>query len=142
MPSGFRGAHDYRVDVKGRIPLPPAFRERLTKDGGVWAPGFEGCIRIIPITEWEKSIEKFADKQNKKKIRDFLRLSYSLSFDLVIDRQGRVTIPPSLRQQAGIQDEAVVNGVGTYIEVWSPKRWQVEKETLLENAEQISESLE
>ncbi len=142
MPSRFRGAYEYRVDAKGRIPLPPAFREKLAKEGGVWAVGFEGNIRILPTPEWEKQIDHLAEQQNKKKVREFLRFSYGLSFELIIDGQGRATIPSSLRQQAEINNEAIVVGVGTHIEVWSPKRWQAETEILIANAEQISESLE
>ncbi len=142
MPSRFFGAYEYRVDAKGRIPLPPAFREKLAKEGGVWAAGFDGGIRILPTPVWEKQMDHLAEQQNKKKIREFLRFSYGLSFELIIDGQGRATIPSSLRQQAEINNEAIVVGIGTYIEVWSPKRWQAESEIVIENAEQISESLE
>lgn len=143
MPLDFIGEFEYHVDSKGRIPLPPPFRERLGREGVVITPGLEGCIRIYPLREWEKRTEEYAAKSdNRRKIRRLLRFNNALSFSLVIDRQNRIALPPTLRQYAEIQDVAVVTGVGEYLELWSRKRWQVEKEIVLQEAWQNSETLE
>ena len=142
MPSEFFGEYEYHVDVKGRIPLPPPFRERLIREGGYWAHGFEGCIRILPAPEWQKLQQKKGAENQTLKGRRFLRFNYSLSLELVVDGQGRITLPTGLRQQANIQSEAVVTGAGPYIEVWNPKNWQLEKEQSIAEAWQIQESME
>ena len=51
----FIGEFEYRVDEKGRVPIPPKFRtEELKKEGVVLCPGMEKCITIYPISEWKK----------------------------------------------------------------------------------------
>lgn len=142
MPIGFIGAHEYHVDDKGRVPLPPSFREKLVREGGVMSPSPDGCIVIYPLSEWEKLTEHQAAMSSAtQKIRRLLRFYNSLSYPLVIDRQNRMTLPPALREEAGIEDLAMVNGAGTSIEVWSKKRWLAEKERVTAEAWQNLESL-
>lgn len=141
MPLGFLGTHEYRVDAKGRIPLPPPFRERF-RMGGVMSPGLEGCIRIYPLAEWEKKTEKLGAMSDATlKVRRLLRFTHALSFPVDIDGQGRIVLPIPLRQYADIQDEAVVTGGGAFLEVWSLKRWRAEKEIVMQESWQNSESL-
>lgn len=143
MPLGFLGGHEYRVDAKGRIPVPPPFRERLVREGGVMSPGLDGCIRIYPVSEWEKRTEELtARPDNTLKIRRRLRFANALSFPLAVDGQGRMALPAPLRQHADITDEAIVAGVGNFLEVWSKKRWESEREIVLQESWQNSESTE
>jgi len=64
------------------------------------------------------------------------------AFSLNIDGQGRIALPISLRQYAGIQDEVVIAGVNTCIELWNKEQWESEKSISHEQAWQIIESLE
>ena len=50
----FFGEFDYKIDEKGRVPLPPKFRNEL-KDGVVLSPGVEKCINAYPLAEWKKA---------------------------------------------------------------------------------------
>ncbi|MBI4289581.1 MAG: division/cell wall cluster transcriptional repressor MraZ [Chloroflexi bacterium] len=132
MTPGFLGTHEYRVDAKGRIPLPPAFRERLLAEGGVLSPGRENCIVIYATGEWDRRTEQLNAKPDDLfEVREDLRARNAFSYPLEIDKQNRITLPPSLRQHAGIQDEAIVTGCGKYVEIWNRAGWQAEKESLI-----------
>ena len=51
----FFGEYEYKIDEKGRVPLPPRFRAHL-KDGVVLTPGIEKCITAYPVSEWKKLV--------------------------------------------------------------------------------------
>jgi len=61
---------------------------------------------------------------------------------LVIDNQGRIALPVPLREYAGIEDEVVIAGVNTYLEIWNKEQWEEEIAISQEQAWQIIESLE
>jgi len=49
----FLGEFEYRLDEKGRMPIPPRFGREL-KEGVVLTPGVEKCITVYPLPEWKK----------------------------------------------------------------------------------------
>ena len=66
----------------------------------------------------------------------------SCAFRLSIDGQRRVALPIPLREYAGIEDEVVIAGANTYLEIWNKEQWEAEKALSQEQAWQIIESLE
>jgi len=140
----FIGEFEYRVDEKGRIPIPPKFRtEELKKDGMVLSPGMEKCITIYPISEWQKLADSLTTGPIiPSKLRKLNRAIFATAFNLEMDGQGRITIPSQLRQYAGISDEVVIAGGNTYFELWSKDQWISEKSTSQEEAWHIIETLE
>lgn len=141
----FTGEFEYRVDEKGRVPIPPKFRtEELKKDGVVLCPGMEKCITIYPISEWKKIAGSLTSSSAiiPSKLRKLNRAIFATSFTLEIDGQGRIVIPAQLRQFAGINDEVVVAGLNSYFEMWDKQRWTTEKTACQEEAWQIIESME
>jgi MraZ protein len=140
----FIGEFEYRMDEKGRIPIPPKFRtEELKKDGMVLCPGMEKCITLYPISEWRKVADSLTSSSlMPSKIRKLNRAIFSTAFNLELDGQGRIVIPPNLRLFAGIIDSVVVAGANFYIELWSKELWDAEKARAQEEAWQIIESME
>ncbi len=140
----FIGEFEYRVDEKGRVPIPPKFRtDELKKEGMVLCPGMEKCITIYPISEWKKLADSLtAGPIIPSKLRKLNRAIFATAFNLEIDGQGRIVVPVQLRQYAGIEDEVVVAGANTYLELWSKKHWDDEKTTSQEEAWHIIETLE
>jgi MraZ protein len=67
------------------------------------------------------------------------RLTFSAAYNLQLDRQGRVMLPATLRQYAGIGESVVVAGMGDYLEVWDVGSWQQERELLDQEASYIAE---
>jgi len=143
MFSGFSGEFEYRIDEKGRVPVPPKFRHVL-EDGLVLTRGPDGCIVLYTPPEWEKVADKLnsAGSLEPLKMRRLKRAIFSTAFPLNLDGQGRITLPQPLREHAGITSEIVVSGVNNYIELWDKQRWQAEIAAGLEQESQIIESME
>jgi MraZ protein len=138
----FFGEFDYKIDEKGRIPIPPRFRNFL-KDGVVLTPGAEKCITAYTIPEWKKLAATLADNTlTRSKMRKLNRVFFATAFNTKIDGQGRIAVPAPLREHAEIVDEVVVAGVNNTFEIWNKILWEEEKSISQEQSWQIIESLE
>jgi MraZ protein len=140
----FIGEFEYRVDEKGRVPVPPKFRiEELKRDGMVLNPGLEKCINLYPISEWQR----IADSLTKgpllpEKLRKLNRAIFSTAFSVEMDSQGRIILPAHLRQHAGITAEVAIVGANTYAEIWSKEQWAIEKNESQQEASHTIETME
>ncbi len=138
----FLGEYEYKIDDKGRVPIPPKFRREL-KEGLVLAPGPETCIVAYAPAEWMKMSESLtAGSLAPAKLRRLGRAIFATAFSLTLDGQGRVALPITLREYARIGDELVVVGANTYLEMWNRELWVAEKVAAQEQAWQIIEGLE
>jgi len=138
----FLGEFEYKIDEKGRVPIPPKFRREL-KEGVVLTPGVEKCIVAYTPAEWKKLAATLTTGSvTPSKLRRLNRAIFATAFSLNIDGQGRIALPISLRQYAGIKDEVVIAGVNTCLELWDKEQWESEKSISHEQAWQIIESLE
>ncbi len=138
----FFGEFNYKIDEKGRVPVPPRFRREF-KDGVVLAPGVEKCINAYTLSEWKKlAAELTSSSVTPKKMRRLNRAVFATAFNTFIDGQGRVALPVPLREHAEIMDEVVIAGANTYLEIWNKIHWEEEKAVSQEQAWQIIESLE
>ena len=123
----FLGEYDYKLDEKGRLPLPPRFRGAL-KDGVVLTKGVERCITVYPRAEWQKLSSSLpTGSLSRLKIRKLNRAIFAAAFTQPLDGQGRISLPPPLREYADIHDEIVVVGANSYLELWNKEEWAVEK---------------
>jgi len=138
----FVGEYPYRVDNKGRLPLPPRFRKEL-EDGLVLTLGPDNCIMAYPKADWIKMTANqaptnFLSSDKERKINRFL---FSNANEVSVDNQGRIALPSSLREKCGIGDNVIINGLNNSFEIWNPAQWQ--KESLTANeARQLMEVLE
>jgi MraZ protein len=138
----FFGEFEYRIDEKGRVPIPPKFRNEL-KEGVVLTPGVEKCITAYPLPEWKKIAATLTNGSvTPEKLRRLNRAIFATAFSLSIDGQGRIALPPPLREYAEIVDEVVIAGANTYLELWNKEHWESEKAISQEQAWQNIESLE
>ena len=138
----FLGEFDYRLDAKGRMPMPPRFRASF-KEGVVVAPSPEKCLSVYTIDEWGKVAEKLAGSNlPSSKLRKIYRALFATAFQTALDAQGRINLPVMLRNYAGIDSEIVVIGANNYIEIWDKTAWSIEKASDLAEAWHILESLE
>jgi MraZ protein len=119
----FLGTHSPRLDEKGRMFLPAKYREDLA-DGVVITKGQERCLYVFPAEEFARITEALrAAPVTAKAVRDYSRVFFASASDEVPDKQGRVTIPPGLRDYAGLQRECVVIGANTRLEIWDSAAW-------------------
>ena len=138
----FLGEFEYRVDDKGRVPVPPKFRREL-KEGVILAQGPEKCILLYTPAEWKKLANALTTGAiARSKVRRLNRAIFATAFNLSLDGQGRIALPIPLREYAGIEDEVIIAGANTYIELWTKEQWEAEKAISQEQAWQIIESLE
>ena len=119
----FTGEYRHAVDDKGRIAIPAKFRAQL--DGGAFiARWVDACLAIFPRHEFEALAAKvgglgIADPS----ARTFGRALFASTYELELDKQGRMVLPASLRQLAGLDGDAVIVGAMDHAEIWSPTRW-------------------
>jgi len=138
----FFGEFEYRIDEKGRVPIPPKFRREL-RDGVILAPGAEKCITAYPIAEWKKLATALTSASlSRSKLRRLNRALFAAAFILNIDGQGRIALPVPLREHAAIENDVIVAGANNYFELWDKDQWQEEKNVSQEQAWQIIESME
>lgn len=123
----FLGEYEYKVDAKGRVPLPPKFRKQFT-EGIILNMGPDEQINGYTVDDWNANSEKFDfGPIAPSKQREMTRAFFSSAFDLELDGQGRVMLPPPLRQHAGIKESLVIIGANKGIEIWGKERWNKAK---------------
>lgn len=119
----FLGTHTPRLDDKGRLILPAKFREKLA-GGLVMTRGQERCLYVFPMNEFVSVAEALRQAPvTSKAVRDYLRVFLSGACDEIPDKQGRVTIPATLRDYAGLDRECTVIGAGARLEIWGTPAW-------------------
>ncbi|MEJ5186947.1 MAG: division/cell wall cluster transcriptional repressor MraZ [Candidatus Geothermincolales bacterium] len=120
----FLGTHEHALDDKGRVIMPSRFRPQL-EGGVVMVPWFEDCVAIFPREEFQRVMEKLETFPEGMEEKRFLeRVLMGLAYEAVPDRQGRLTIPPRLRQIAGLEREVAIVGLKNRVEIWDRARWE------------------
>jgi len=137
----FLGTHTPRLDDKGRLILPAKFREQL-EAGVVVTRGQERCLYVFPLEEFERLADQLRQAPvTSKQARDYLRVFLSGASDESVDKQGRVTIPPTLRTYAGLDRDVAVIGAGQRVEIWDLTAWETylaeQEQAFAEQAEEV-----
>lgn len=133
----FLGEYSHTLDAKGRLTIPARFRAGLAS-GLVVTRGYESCLAIYPLAEWSMLANKVAQMPRASRMgRSYSRLIFGGAFESSLDKAGRLLIPSFLREYASLEEEAVVVGVNTYIEIWGPGKWQLILERDSQNLDAI-----
>lgn len=132
----FSGMTNHSIDSKGRIILPAKFREELGESFYI-TRGFTDCIQVLSTEQFDHLREQIRELPADKA----LSLQYIMiapSVEVAPNSQGRVSLPQGLREEAGIEKEAVVIGMDTRLEVWDKVRYdkfiEKQKEEVLADA--------
>ena len=125
QPAVFKGTYHHRIDAKGRLPVPAAFRRSLGDAGQVVVTLLDQCLAVYSPAEWARLETQLAALPAfAKPVKALTRLLASRAADCEIDVQGRILLPPTLRAAAALDRDAVVVGVLNRFEVWSPGSWE------------------
>ncbi len=121
----FLGEFSHSLDSKGRLTIPAKFRDQLAPGLIVTRSPLDPCLMVMPQAKWDEVAEKI----NQLPIADarsglLRRLIFSAAEDLKPDRQGRILISQRLRDHAQIDNDIVIAGVNTFIELWNPNLWE------------------
>ena len=120
----FLGTHFPKVDDKGRFFLPAKFRDELG-EGLIIAKGQERCLTLYTPQEFQRQAQAAMNGPSTLRgIRDFQRTFAAGASEETPDKQGRVTIPPVLRNYAGLDKEIAVIGAFNRVEVWDLAAWE------------------
>ena len=123
-----RGNYPARIDSKGRLKVPTAFRRYLEEKHGsaVYLTSLTGeCVRIYPMPEWEAIEQRLSLLPSMDPARrKFLDRTNYYGQQSSMDSQGRVLIHPLLRKSAAVVGEVVVLGYLSYLEVWELEKFQ------------------
>lgn len=120
----FLGEHQHTLDAKGRVILPARFRDRLAS-GLVFAPAQDRCIDVYPLTAFERRVEELRSvPREDQRARAYLRVFLAGAHEEKPDGQGRVTIPPRLREYAALDKELTINGADQKVEIWDRDLWE------------------
>ncbi len=120
----FFGTYTPRLDDKGRLFLPAKFRDALA-EGLVVTRGQERCLYVWSLEEFGKLTERLRDTSvTNKAARDYVRMFFAGASDEKPDKQGRITVPPLLRDYASLTKDCMVIGAMNRIEIWDAGSWQ------------------
>ena len=122
-----RGNHTARIDDKGRLKIPNAFRAFIEKEHGtdLFVTSVTGeDVRIYPMAVWVALEERLAriPSTHPSRLRFFDRVNY-YGQTAAIDSQGRVIIHPRLRDSAGMAGDVDVLGQYDFLDVWNHERF-------------------
>ena len=119
----FMGEYNHIIDAKGRLIIPARFRELLGEEF-ILTKGLDGCLSIYPMDAWEAFETKLrALPRTNKNARTFTRFFVAGATNCELDRQGRILVPQTLREFAGLEKEVVLTGNLDRIEIWSKEKW-------------------
>jgi len=122
-----RGSHLATVDEKGRVKIPADFLAELRKYGTkFYVTSAKGDhARVYPMKVWEEIEKKLAKMSSyEPKRRKFLQRTNYYGQVVDVDGQGRILIPPVLRESAEMKGEVQIQGQLTYLEIWNHARFQ------------------
>ena len=131
------GQFPHNIDAKSRLFIPAKLREELG-EGFVIFKGLDGCICVYSKEDWDAFEKKIAGLPVAKARK--LQRFYSANYPCEPDGQGRILIPQSLRDYAGIQKDVVVAGIQRRAEIWDVERWRAYNEEL--TSDEIAELMQ
>ena len=118
----FLGTFEHSLDDKGRVVMPSAFRSDLA-DGGVLAK-LDDCIGLWTPEEFEKVATLLQEKVREGQVsQDALRVFAADAAMVRPDSQGRISLPPRLREHSALERELIITGRLDRVEIWSVERW-------------------
>jgi len=132
------------LDSKGRVSLPPRFREDDVNNY-VLNRGLDGCLYLYTPGQYEKTLEKIQNLPgSKKNVRYFMREWTKYATDVQLDKQNRILITKDLLELANLKRDVIFQGANDRIEIWDPatqegyiRRFQEEQALTFEDIAEI-----
>lgn len=137
----FLGEAVHSIDEKNRLAIPARFRHELA-DGLYLTKGVDRCLYMLTPDGWARLAERIAALPSMQAgVRKLQRHFFSGAVHVVPDKLGRVVIPQNLREYAQLQDEVVVAGVHSRVEIWAKAAWDDEQARVEAETATIAEQM-
>ncbi len=146
----FRGTFEHTIDDKGRISVPARFREMLqaTDDDRLVITNFlissVRCLDVYPHAAWVQLEERLRAKpQFDQRVLRFQNYYFAAAHDCVLDKQGRLLLPPVLREYAGLTRDVVFTSALEKFRIWDRDQWKQvfgeAEQSIMERPEDLTE---
>jgi MraZ protein len=141
----FRGRYEHTIDAKGRTSVPARYRDALGAAGDrriVLTSALDPCLVAYAPIEWIAFEERLGRlPQFDRAVQKLRRIYVSGAVECDIDDVGRILVPPTLRDHAGLKKEVLWAGAGRYAELWDKDEWLKHFETTDEEKHDIATRL-
>jgi MraZ protein len=141
----FRGRYEHTIDAKGRTSLPARYRDVLAGIGErrvVLTNALDKCLNAYAMPKWLEFEDKIAKLPRfDPAVQQLKRIYVSGAQECEIDDSGRILVPPTLREYAGLHKDVLWAGNGDYAELWDKKAWGVEFDVGAEDRRAIAKRL-
>lgn len=140
----FRGRSNHLIDAKGRVSIPPRFRDFLKtrENPGLIVTNWGQCLAAYPYKEWEEFEAKLDQlSQVDRDIRSIKRVFISGAWECNLDSQSRILLPPTLREHAKLEKEVTLAGQSKYFEIWDKNKFEEEWVKSINNLNNLEDKL-
>ena len=138
----FFGSFVHTLDDKGRLMVPRKMREELGSKAYIMK-GFDGSLSVYNEEKYQKLVSEFGRLSfNQQKVRDYLRLQFASTYEMDVDKLGRVQIPTALLTKFNISREVLVLGIGDHIEVWDKAKYEEYENNIRDQFENLAEDID
>jgi MraZ protein len=146
----FRGTFEHTIDEKGRISVPARFREILqaTDDERLVITNFlissVPCLDVYPHAAWVELEQRLhAKPQFDQRVMRFQNYYFAAAHDCVLDKQGRILLPPTLREYAKLTRDVVFTSALKKFRIWDSEQWKrvfgEAEQSIMERPEDLTE---
>ena len=135
------GQYRNALDDKGRLLVPSKLRSEVPGNTLVITSGIDRCLWLFPPEEWKQLSDKLMEAASpfSRRARLLQRRIIAPAQEVELDKTGRILIPPSLKETAGLKKECILHGIKKYIEIWDVDEY---KAYLDENENEFQEAAE
>lgn len=137
----FTGWSEHSIDSKGRLAIPARFRDVLKakRDDRLVITTSDRCLVCYPYEDWRTLADRVGQmSQLNPVVQKFRRWYISGATECSLDKQGRILIPPTLREFASLDGQALLAGMQKNFEIWTKERWMDERTRIQENFDELA----
>jgi MraZ protein len=141
------GEYRYSLDDKNRLMIPARIRADIAGNSVVLTRGVDKCLWLFTHEEWNKVVQSLIGSTSlfQEKARLMQRRIIAPAQETEIDRSGRISIPPTLKEFAELRKECIILGIQSYIEIWDEESYlsylQTNESRFKEAAEEIGNKI-
>ena len=120
------GEYKITLDEKGRIMLPSKVRSHIADGSLILTQRVDRCLWLFTIGEWDRVTANLMESTSlfQSRARLIQRRIIAPAQDVEIDKSGRITISPALREYSMLDKECVLLAINSYFEVWDESQYK------------------